>query len=89
MKSVFTDIYSEFLTIMINARKETGLTQAQLANLLNKPQSFISKYERRERRLDVVEFLTIAKILELDPYSVIKKLNSLINPKSAHKESTQ
>ena len=36
--------------------KKAGLTQAELSSLLNRPQSFVSKYERGQRRLDVVEF---------------------------------
>ena len=74
MKSVHTKEYSKFLQIMIAARKQTGLTQQQLAELLNKPQSYVSKYERGERRLDVIEFLIIAKVLKLDPYNVIEKI---------------
>ena len=86
MKSVFTDKYNEFLQIMIAARKQAGMTQQRLAELLNKPQSYVSKYERRERRLDVIEFLTIANVLELDPCNVIKQIDCLISPDS-HKES--
>lgn len=86
MKSVFTDKYNEFLKIMIAARKQAGMTQQRLAELLNKPQSYVSKYERRERRLDIIEFLTIAKVLELDPCNVIQQIGYLISPDS-HKES--
>lgn len=86
MKSVFTDEYNEFLKIMIAARKQAGMTQQRLAELLNKPQSYVSKYERRERRLDVVEFLAIAKVLELDPCNVIKQIDCLIS-QNLHKES--
>lgn len=60
---------------MIAARKEAGFTQQQLADALNKPQSYVSKYERRERRIDVVEFLRISKILCADPHLIISQLN--------------
>ena len=52
---------------MIGARKAAGLTQQALALRLKKPQSFIAKYEGGERRLDVVEFITIACALGADP----------------------
>jgi len=38
------------------ARLDAGLTQADLAERLDKPQSFVAKVETRERRLDVIEF---------------------------------
>jgi transcriptional regulator with XRE-family HTH domain len=61
---------------MIGARKSANLTQAELAKRLSRPQSFVSKYERGERRLDVVEFLEVTKALGMDPASLIKELDS-------------
>jgi len=73
-KSVFTKRYSLFLSILISLRKDKGLSQHQLAKKLKKPQSFVSKYERGERRLDVIEFLDIVKILGADPCEIIRKI---------------
>lgn len=42
------------------------MTQMQVAKLLGQPQSFISKYERGERRLDFTEFVELTDILEID-----------------------
>jgi transcriptional regulator with XRE-family HTH domain len=42
------------------ARRRAGLTQTQLAKSLRKPQSFVSSYERGQRRLDILEFLRVA-----------------------------
>jgi transcriptional regulator with XRE-family HTH domain len=61
---------------MIEARKSANLTQAELAKRLSRPQSFVSKYERGERRLDVVEFLEVAEALGMDPANLIKELDS-------------
>jgi len=47
-----------------------------LAKKLKKPQSFVSKYERGERRLDVIEFLDIVKNLGADPHEIIKKITN-------------
>lgn len=47
------------------------MTQVELSKRLRKPQSFVSKYERGERRLDVVEFLEVADALGADPHKLI------------------
>lgn len=73
-KSVFTDRYKLFLNLLVQERKNRGITQVSLAKRLNKPQSYVSKYENGERRLDVVEFLDIATCLELDAAAFIQKL---------------
>ncbi len=72
--SVFTKKYEVFKELLIQYRKDAGITQQSLAERLNKPQSFVSKYESGERRLDVIEFLDVAKALQFDVYKFIKKL---------------
>jgi transcriptional regulator with XRE-family HTH domain len=52
------------------ARERAGLTQQQLAKLLRKPQSFVSNYERGQRRIDVLELLRIVEALKGDPRAV-------------------
>lgn len=74
MKSVFTAEYEAFLHSLISARKTAAMTQRELATLLGKPQSFVSKYERRERRLDVVEFVKIAKVIGIDPCRIVREI---------------
>ena len=56
------------------ARRRAGVNQHQLAERLGKGQSDISKYERCERRLDVIEFLDIVNVLGVDPVDLIKDL---------------
>jgi transcriptional regulator with XRE-family HTH domain len=53
--------------------KAAGLTQQALALRLKKPQSFVAKYEGGERRLDVVEFVAIARVLGADPVRLITR----------------
>ena len=72
MASIFRSEYQQFLRQLIAARKAAGFTQEVLAARLEKKQSFISKYERGERRLDVVEFLGIAKAIGIDPIVFIR-----------------
>jgi len=46
-----------------------------LAERLGRPQSYVSKIERGERGLDVIEFLEIAKVIGFDPVEFLRKLN--------------
>lgn len=73
-KSIHTSQYKQFCKLMVSARESAGLTQLDLAVRLRKPQSYISKYENGERRLDVIEFLRICEVLEIDPVLIIDKL---------------
>jgi transcriptional regulator with XRE-family HTH domain len=74
IKSVHSPEQLAFCQLMIEARKKAGLTQHELAERLKKPQSFIAKYEGGERRLDVVEFLTIARAIGAEPARLLKAL---------------
>ena len=73
-KSVFTKQYKRFLNLLIALREQKGLSQRELSRKLRRVQTFVSKYERGERRLDVIEFLKIAKVLEADPHEIIDQL---------------
>lgn len=76
-KSIFSDTYNLFRTRLVEAREKGGLTQAEVAARLGKPQSYVSKYERGERRLDIAEFLEVARVLCIDPHKIIKELEKL------------
>ena len=66
-KSVHSEGQSAFSKLMIEARKSARLTQHEVAKRLHKPQSFIAKYEGGERRIDVVEFVTVCQAIGADP----------------------
>lgn len=74
MKSVHSERYARFLAEITDARVKSGLSQRQLAERLDKPQSYVSKYERGERRLDVVEFLELCGVLNLDACAVLRRI---------------
>jgi transcriptional regulator with XRE-family HTH domain len=61
-KSVHSKEYRLLLARLRRVRLEAGLTQQQVAKLLRKPQSFLSKCEAGERRLDVLELQKLARI---------------------------
>lgn len=75
-RSVSTNQYRRFRALLIEARKAAGLTQVALAEQLERPQSFVSKVERGERRLDVVEFLEVARVLRLDVVAFLHQLDA-------------
>jgi transcriptional regulator with XRE-family HTH domain len=79
MKSIFTHEYDIFRSCMIAARKEAQLTQDSLAKSLNKPQSFVAKYENGERRLDVIEFLLVSRVIGIDPCEIFRKVEQQIS----------
>ena len=68
--------YQKFEQCLQHARETRKLTQADVASRLGKPQSFVSKYETGERRLDVIEFLAVCKALEIRPADVLKALGA-------------
>lgn len=76
-KSIFSDAYNLLRTGLVTVREKRGLTQADVATKLGKPQSYVSKYERGERRLDVVEFLEVTRALGVEPYKILKELVNL------------
>jgi len=53
--------YQRFLKNLRQARKEAGLTQIEIAKKLKQPQSYISKCESGEKRVDVIELLKFAR----------------------------
>lgn len=68
---------NQLRSLLINARKSANLTQTELSERLSKPQSYVSKYERGERRLDIIEFLEVSDALNIDPVILLKELINL------------
>jgi transcriptional regulator with XRE-family HTH domain len=56
------------------ARRRANVTQQELAARLGKPQSFVSEYERGQRRVDVVELLVISRALGIEPVELFAKI---------------
>ncbi|WP_269714834.1 helix-turn-helix domain-containing protein [Caulobacter sp. NIBR2454] len=65
--SVFTEDYRELLAILVEARVASGLSQEKVGAKLGKPQSFVSKSENGERRVDVAEFCNLAEAMGRSP----------------------
>ncbi|WP_434462432.1 helix-turn-helix domain-containing protein [Serratia plymuthica] len=71
MTSVYSTEYQLVIKILRDARIEKGITQTKLAEALGRPQSFIAKVENGERKLDVVEFAVMARLLGVDAGAVL------------------
>ena len=66
--------YKALIGLLLARREAAGMTQSDLAARLAKSQSFVASLESGKRRITVVEFMTLAKILRFDPYEVISTL---------------
>ena len=71
-KSIYTKDYREIINRLKQARIDIGLSQQAVADKLSKPQSYVSKIESGERRLDVVEVKKFAEIYKKDINYFIK-----------------
>ncbi|WP_459709517.1 helix-turn-helix domain-containing protein [Paraburkholderia sp. 2C] len=66
--------YQRVSILLTELRQAKELTQQEVASRLDKPQSFISKIENGERRVDVIELLEILHVLGVDPHKFIDQL---------------
>jgi transcriptional regulator with XRE-family HTH domain len=73
-KSIWSDEYQQLCTLLRQLRREAGLTQVEVAERLEVPQSFVSKYESGERRLDVIELRYVARALGTTLETVVTRL---------------
>lgn len=74
-KSVHTRAYTVLREHLVAARHAAGLSQQELAEKLDRPQSFVAKYEGGERRIDLVEFLEIAAVLGVDARRIMRAIH--------------
>jgi ribosome-binding protein aMBF1 (putative translation factor) len=74
MKSDLSEKHLQFQRLLIQAREKAGLSQQELADRLGRHQTYVSKCERGERRMDVLEFLEVMKAVGSNPIRLIKQL---------------
>ena len=60
--------------LIVDKRQEAGMSQADLAEALDRYQSVVAAIESGGRRVDVVEFLELAEVIGFDPYEVLRKV---------------
>jgi transcriptional regulator with XRE-family HTH domain len=73
-KSIYSEEYQQLCALLRQLRRDASLTQVEVAERLDVPQSFVSKYEAGERRLDVVELSHVAEALETTLDDVVARL---------------
>ena len=71
MKTIHDQRYIEVIALLRKARERAGCTQGEIARMLGRPQSYVSKVETCERRIDVVELLQMCRIIGVTLADVI------------------
>ena len=66
--------HRHLLMLLAAARHEAGLSQVEMATRLSRPQSWVSKVEAGERRLDIIELIEVCEILGQDPVRIVRAL---------------
>jgi transcriptional regulator with XRE-family HTH domain len=66
-------------TLLCELRRRHQLTQAEVAKRLAKPQSFVAKYERGERRLSAIEFIHVARALGVEPVALLRQVIDIVD----------
>ena len=79
-KSIYTKDYAAFLDCLRQTRRAAGVTQVQLAAKIGMTQSSVSKCERGERRIDVIELRAICKAIGMSLAEFAARLESAIEP---------
>ncbi len=74
-RSIHTPAYRRLLTALKQARLDAGLQQTEVARKLRRPQSFVSKIEAGERRVDVIELAELCRLYGTDLCNFIRELN--------------
>ena len=71
-KSAFEDGYIAIVDALIARRRELGMTQVELGSAYGEDQSFISRVERRQRRIDAWELVRFCRALRIEPSKILK-----------------
>lgn len=83
-KTIHSDEHAVLIELLAVQRQARNLTQTDLAKRLGVPQSFVSKVERGERVLDVIEFARYVSAMEGDPKRAFAKLVNAMRSESPH-----
>lgn len=73
-KTIYREEHRLLSELLRELRDKAGLTQAELAPRLGRPQNRVSDFERGGRRIDVIEFLDFCKAVDADPRDVLQRL---------------
>src|SRR5688572_25570057 len=75
-KTTYLAQRKRLLALLRETRTKAGLTQAELASRLHRDQTFVSKYETGERRLDILELRDVCRAIGIDFKQFIRALDT-------------
>ena len=87
--SIYDSAYRKFLSELRTARLAAGLSQEELADRLGKHQTFVSKVEKGQRYLDVLEFVRWSAAIQADPASLMTGLSNDVIGRRARRRLTE
>ncbi|MCL4207645.1 MAG: helix-turn-helix domain-containing protein [Pirellulaceae bacterium] len=73
-KTIYTAEYARLLELLRETREQANVTQTELAERIGRSQSFVTKFERGDRRLDAIQLRTICQALGTDLVSFVAEL---------------
>lgn len=76
-KTLRSPRHMRLVQIIVDKRREAGMSQADLAEALDRYQSVVAAIESGGRRVDVVEFLELAETIGFDPHDVIREVAAI------------
>ena len=85
-KTIYRDEYRVLLSVLREARERSGLTQADVARHLAKPQSTVSHMEGGSRRVDVIEFIDYCNAAGTDPLDAFRRVLSEVRPRTGKRK---
>jgi DNA-binding XRE family transcriptional regulator len=81
-KNIRLNQQKKLLVLLRGVRVEAGLTQSELASRLGTDQTFISKYESGERRLDILELRVVCQVIGVDFIAFMHRLDKALKSES-------
>ena len=80
-KNLYTERQNALLSVLRSTREQAGLRQEDVAERLGRPQSFVSKYESGERRLDILELYDVCEALGTSMAGFVESLEKKLKTK--------
>ncbi|MFT3851921.1 MAG: helix-turn-helix transcriptional regulator [Ilumatobacteraceae bacterium] len=72
-RTIYTADHVRLIALLRSYRERAGLRQVDLAERLDRPQSFVSDYERGQRRLDLIELDAVCNALGISVVTVVRR----------------
>ncbi len=73
-KTIYSPEYEQIVALLREVREQAGLSQAELAERLQRPRTFVTKCELGERRIDLLEWLRFCRACKVEPSEFLLRL---------------